>query len=195
MLGLFSPQYQNRFWNNIAFENTNSQKVTLRTGETIHIRQLSAHDGDWIRELYTSLSPESCNQRFNTSFDIIAPSFIENLANQTAFDAANKGYGILVFVEDRSHLLGMRPVAIGRYVTSGFKEAEIAFTVADGYQGLGLGTLLMKRLVKQAKKSTVRTLSAYVQPSNFAMQALIVKSNLPASLEHVGSMLLYQLHL
>ncbi|MEM7800140.1 MAG: GNAT family N-acetyltransferase [Chloroflexota bacterium] len=195
MLGLFSHQYQHQFWKNIAFENTNSQKITLRSGETIHIRQISAHDGDWIRELYTGLSPQSCNQRFNTSFEVIAPSFVEKLAQQTAFDAANQGYGLLILVDDRSHLLGMRPVAIGRYVTSGAKEAEVAFTVADDYQGLGLGSLLMKRLIKQAKKSMISTLSAYVQPNNVAMQSLIIKSNQAASLEHVGSMLHYQLYL
>ncbi|KAA2238244.1 GNAT family N-acetyltransferase [Salinarimonas soli] len=68
-------------------------------------------------------------------------------------------------------------VAEGRYVIdAGGGSAEVALTVGDGWQGLGLGGLLLARLVAHARAQGLRRLHGQVLPANRAMAALARKS-------------------
>ena len=66
-----------------------------------------------------------------------------------------------------------RPAGIGRFVTVGPHAAEIAYEVADGFHGLGLGAVLLDTVTTVAAAAGVRRLQATVLESNLASQHLL----------------------
>lgn len=66
-------------------------------------------------------------------------------------------------------------VADGRFVREehGGKQAEVAFTVGDDYQGRGIGTYLMGAVTVAARIAGVTKFSARVLSENLAMRAIL----------------------
>ena len=54
--------------------------------------------------------------------------------------------------------------------------AEFALTVVDAYQGQGVGSLLMQRLIETARQNGLRTLRGYVLRGNQRMLAICHRS-------------------
>ncbi len=76
------------------------------------------------------------------------------------------------------------PVAVGRYVCVNRTppiNAELALTVEDAYQGLGIGTLLMKHLISIATKNEIQSLEAEVMSENRRMLKILFNCGLPIS--------------
>jgi ribosomal protein S18 acetylase RimI-like enzyme len=63
-------------------------------------------------------------------------------------------------------------VAIARLVRFG-GSGEIAFEVADAYQGLGIGSALTRELVADARAAGVREVTALVRDDNPAALAVL----------------------
>jgi ribosomal protein S18 acetylase RimI-like enzyme len=71
----------------------------------------------------------------------------------------------------------------GRYVVVERRRAEMAFMVVDAWQGRGIGSILMRHLIKIAKEAGLEQLTAEVLPENAAMLKIFKKSGFaPASL-------------
>ena len=70
-------------------------------------------------------------------------------------------------------------------------RAEIAFLVADTWQGQGIGTYLMRSLVKTAKANNIKGLTAEVMRGNVAMIALMHKSGVSAQSKPVDESYLF----
>jgi RimJ/RimL family protein N-acetyltransferase len=66
-------------------------------------------------------------------------------------------------------------VAGGRYVVFEPGRAEMAFVVVDAWQGHGIGSILMRHLVKIACNSGLQELTADVLPENAAMLKVFEK--------------------
>ena len=65
------------------------------------------------------------------------------------------------------------PVGVGRYaLTADDDTAEIAVTIADAWQGCGLGRLLLERVIDAARRNGVRRLTGDVLAANARMLAL-----------------------
>jgi GNAT superfamily N-acetyltransferase len=75
------------------------------------------------------------------------------------------------------------PVIAGgaRYVVTKPGEAEVAFTVVDNYQGLGIGAALMRHLASIARQAGLRELSAEVLAQNLPMLKVFERSGFPLS--------------
>jgi RimJ/RimL family protein N-acetyltransferase len=56
-----------------------------------------------------------------------------------------------------------------RYVVENPRQAEVAFTVLDQYQGLGIGSALMRHIITIARNAGLNELVAHVLPANTAM--------------------------
>ena len=65
------------------------------------------------------------------------------------------------------------PVAIARLVRLGGGSAELAFEVADAYQGRGIGSALAQLLVADARAAGICELTALVRSDNRAALALL----------------------
>lgn len=80
-----------------------------------------------------------------------------------------------------------RAIAIARFVRdpNSPERAEVAITVADEWQGRGLGKLMLERLVDRARAEGVRSFTALVSTDNRGMQALL--GAVDGSARHVGN--------
>jgi RimJ/RimL family protein N-acetyltransferase len=63
----------------------------------------------------------------------------------------------------------------GRYIVFEPGRAEMAFVVVDTWQGRGIGSILMRHLVKIASDSGLQELTAEVLPENAAMKKVFGK--------------------
>jgi ribosomal protein S18 acetylase RimI-like enzyme len=79
--------------------------------------------------------------------------------------------GVLARVDDTHHVLvgyvdgDPEPVGIARLVRDG-RTAEVAFEVADAYQGRGIGTILTRELAADARAAGITELQATVCGDN-----------------------------
>jgi ribosomal protein S18 acetylase RimI-like enzyme len=79
--------------------------------------------------------------------------------------------GLLARVDDTHHVLvgfldgDPEPVGIARLVRNG-RAAEVAFEVADAYQGRGIGTILTRELAADARAAGITELQATVCGDN-----------------------------
>lgn len=133
-----------------------------RLGALVTVRPLRDGDTDTIAALFDRLGPESRARRFHGSKPRLTESDLRALA---AVDATRH---VLV-----AHVDGdPEPAAAARLVREG-DAAEIAFEVADRYQGAGLGTQLVELLLADARAAGIARVEAYVESGNRAAFALL----------------------
>jgi len=75
------------------------------------------------------------------------------------------------------------------------EQAEVAFTVVDQYQGLGIGTFLMRHIAEVARTAGLRELVAQVLPSNAAMLKVFKASGLRVSTKRESGSIYVTLYL
>jgi len=132
---------------------------------------------------------------------VVAKAFFQNLSMQSRHNRFMRAFRVLpdelltqlVHVDYHAHLAliaqvftGGREAAIGeaRYVVSADgKSAEFAVSIADEWQGRGLGTLLLCRLIEAAKKAGVRNFTGETLASNTTMLHLAHKAGFSHALD------------
>lgn len=127
-------------------------------GPVDELRLASAQDEPAIVELYRGLSPTSCRMRFSTSVSDDALDRAARLGDQ--FDA------VLAFSEGRL-------VGEARLETAVGSQHEFAVTVADGWQGQGLGRALLDGLREHASDRGIIAMRALVRIDNVPMLTLL----------------------
>ena len=134
----------------------------LADGRAVVLRPAGPGDVAAIAGLYLELSAESFRRRFHAGQP--SPALVAQFArlggDTVCFVAAPRG--------DPDCL-----VAEARYVPMGAGTAELALTVRDGYQGAGLGHLLLEALVQRAGEDGLTRLRAMVLLSNKPMLRLL----------------------
>lgn len=115
------------------------------------------------------LSSESIRNRFFGSKKEFSPSELEYLTNLDGWDH----YAIGIEERERPY----RGVAIARLVRSPVdpNAAEVAITVIDEFQGIGLGTLLIQLIALAAYERKLERLTFTSLPQNNNMLKLIQK--------------------
>ncbi|WP_323808228.1 GNAT family N-acetyltransferase [Rhizobium gallicum] len=90
-----------------------------------------------------------------------------------------------------------RPVVVGggRYVVVEPGQAEVAFTVSDHCQGLGVGGALMRHVTAIAREAGIKELIAEVLPENIPMLAVFNRSGLRLSTKRERGVVHVTLHL
>jgi GNAT superfamily N-acetyltransferase len=134
----------------------------LADGREVALRRAGPGDVPAITRLYLELSADSFYRRFNA--EPPAPAQVAKLASLA------DGAACLVAAPpaDPGHL-----VAEARYVPIGPGTAELALTVHDGYQGAGMGHLLLDALVDRARQDGLARLRAVVLLTNTPMLRLL----------------------
>jgi GNAT superfamily N-acetyltransferase len=139
-----------QFWQN--FENAPAERT---------IRPISIDDLPAYRLFVSALSAQSKYQR--TLGGAVMPSeaqFIQLLSPKPGLDVV---LGVLN---------GTELVAVGRYAFVQKSICEFALTVADRWQGMGLGTSLLKQLKVDAAKAGYEQMVASVFATNVGMLSL-----------------------
>jgi len=141
--------------------------VTLRDGATIMLRPIRPEDERELTALYSRLSPETAYQRFFSVMARLPPDWARILAN-VDYDKRMA----IVAVAPGSQLIG-----VARYdYDDAAKEAEIALVVQDGWQGKGLGTILLRELLAYAATKGIHRFRAYVLGDNRRMLDLLART-------------------
>ena len=119
------------------------------------------------------LSSESIRNRFLGSKKEFSGAELEYLTNLDGWD--HYAFGI----EERER--PFRGVSIARLVRSPIEplEAEVAITVIDEFQNLGLGTLLIKLIALAAFERKIERLTFTTLPQNNGILKLIQKIGVP----------------
>jgi RimJ/RimL family protein N-acetyltransferase len=154
-----------------------TSRLTLEDGRVVEVRPLERNDREGLAAAVSRLSDETRYLRFATS----KPHLTE------------RELDFLVGVDHHSHeaILAVDPstgrgIAVVRYVeVSGERGvAEIAATVADDWQGRGLGRVLLAQLAARAGEEGYSTLRASVLATNRRSIAMLRRAGFVA---HSGS--------
>src|SRR6266508_3578423 len=132
--------------------------VVLRDGTTVRVRPMVPEDEQGLLGLFESLTDESRWFRF----------FTPAKGSALAAEAHRETY------LDRTFALvavnGPEQVIVGHAFYAALDEhrAEVAFTIADDFQGRGLGTILLGQLAEVASANGIQVFEAEVVASNHA---------------------------
>lgn len=136
-----------------ALADPAGERLVLRDGTVAAIRQTVASDHDALSGFFRRLSPEARFKRFLTASPP-PPEVVERFC-----DSSQPARGVTL-VALREQVDGLQPIAVASYLATNARVAEVAFAVADGLQGKGLGTALLERLAAIAQKHDFESFEA-----------------------------------
>jgi len=138
----------------------------LLHAHSLTLRALQPEHADLEVRFGLALSPQSRYERFLGGGVKLTPELLARLVNvDFSRDAAL--IATVAFADSET------PVGVGRYaLTADDDTAEIAVTIADVWQGCGLGRLLLERVIDAARRNGVRRLAGDVLATNARMLAL-----------------------
>ncbi|MDQ7800777.1 MAG: GNAT family N-acetyltransferase [Armatimonadota bacterium] len=144
-------------------------EVVLRDGTAVRVRTARPQDEDALVAFYRGLSEQSLVYRFFT-----------RISNAALVDQVRR----LLYNPRAVHLVATfgdppRVVAHGLYAAADSDRAEVAFAVADEFQGRGVGTLLLGQLAEVAARQGIRLFEASVLPTNHRMLEVFRESGFP----------------
>jgi GNAT superfamily N-acetyltransferase len=142
----------------------------LRDGRKVTVRCIRPDDAEELRRAFARLSPASRYLRFMTARTDLDDRAIDYL---TRVDGKN--HFAIVALAESNDLKSETGVGVGRFVRIDGEPtvAEAAVTVADEYQGQGLGTVLLAILSKAAYERGVRVFRGLVLAENRPMRRLL----------------------
>jgi GNAT superfamily N-acetyltransferase len=138
------------------------EHLTLRDGSQVLVRPVRPDDKALLKEGFARLGPESRYQRFLSPMARLSEAMVSYLTEVDHHDheaiaaidrATGQGIGVARYVRLRE-----RP-----------DTAEAAVTVADDWQGRGLGTLLLTVLADRAREEGIARFTALLLARNHDM--------------------------
>jgi acyl-CoA hydrolase/GNAT superfamily N-acetyltransferase len=143
----------------------------LNDGTLLNFRPIHPTDEPRMRDLFYKLSEATIYYRFMGYQKIVSRRQIQDF----------------VYIDHRNDvtIVGTLPEAHGEdilaigsyYLDPKTNLAEVAFVVSDHWQNHGIGTFLLRHLMRIARRNGIRGFTAEVLVENKPMQAVINKSN------------------
>ena len=143
------------------------ETVLLLHDRRVTMRSIASADAGALMDFYAALSPEARQQRF-FHFHQVRADEAQHMATIEA-----RGCGVaLVAVDDDSSIVADARCVRGNDTTE-HAVGDLAIVVRDDYQGLGLGRLLLDRLIAAAAQAGITTVVAELFGSNAPMRRLL----------------------
>ncbi len=143
--------------------------IALNDGTQLRLRPIRVEDAPRLIEFYDRLSRHTAYQRFFTVMKRLPPDWARLLAT---VDYRRR----LALVVERGPVDAPELLAVARYEPTDDPEtAEVAFVVQDGFQGRGLGVLLLNHLLEAGEARGMRRFRAYVLADNTRMLDLLAR--------------------
>ena len=136
-----------------------STDVVVRDGSTIAVRRAGEDDVPLLLAFLQSLSPQSLYYRFHGT-----PVLTEQRVR--AWIGLDASPAMTLVAESGGRIAGF---ASWHQVHRPSTRAEVAFAVADRFQGHGIGTRLLEQLASLARREGIDTFDAYVLGENRQM--------------------------
>ena len=153
--------------------NTTSQglprRVTLGNGRVVDVRPLVPADREWLAAAFRRLSPETRFLRFAGPKPHLTKRELDFLV-----DVDHRTHEAILAADPTSG----RGIAVVRYVEVPDEPGvvEIAATVADDWQGHGLGSALLAQLARRAREEGHSALRATVLATNRRSIAMLLRA-------------------
>lgn len=150
----------------------------LKNGMDVTVRAVRQDDKDRFIDAFRNLERESVYTRF---FGFKNELTKEDLKTITEVDFENVVALVVTKTEGQDETI----IGSGRYIAGdapgGKRNAEVAFTVVEGYHGLGIASRILRRLIAIARDKGIAMFEADVLPENKAMLAVFGRSGLAMS--------------
>jgi acetyltransferase len=143
--------------------------VRLRDGRTVLLRLIKPEDEPLWLEMFQNFSEESVRYRF---FYMIKDTPHKVRARYCDIDYG-KEVGIVAELEEkgRKKILGV----VRLEIEADKKEGEMAFIVADPWQGLGLGSQMIDHMIDICRMRGLETVYSLTLPNNHKAIRLLKK--------------------
>jgi RimJ/RimL family protein N-acetyltransferase len=164
----------------IGYPALRERHELLTDGTTVSVRPIRPDDAQALVSFHASLSTETVRSRFFVAHRTLSAKEAEHF---TVLDYRDR-FALVAFVE------GVL-VGVARYDRHDVVAAEIAFVIADRYQGRGLAPLLLDELASVARAEGIIRFDADTLVENAAMLAVFsrsgfdVRSSVSAGVVHV----------
>ena len=163
--------------------------ASLKDGTVVHLRPIRPDDAPGLVALFDRLSQQTAYQRFFSVLKRLPPAYARVFANVNYRQR-------LAIVAERETPAGSELIGVGRYEpadASGIVPtdvpadvptiapsiaptiAEVAFVVQDGWQGRGLGSILLDEVLRAGVARGVQHFRAYVLADNYRMLGLLAR--------------------
>lgn len=159
-----------------------SEQETLKNGLQVTIRAIRPDDKEAFMAAFKELESRTVYLRFFGQKKGLTP---QELKQATEVDfTGTVALAICIQDGEREKIIGA-----GRYIVFGDTEppdrAEVAFTVEEDYQGLGIGSMTLRHLTRIAKERGIAHFEADVLRENKGMLAVFNRSGLPVKQKRV----------
>ena len=149
---------------------TAPEVVTLRDGSVVTLVPMAPEDAERLVRFHSVLSPATVYRRFFSFHPALSP---DELYRFTHVDHRDRE---AIVASD-----GTEIVAVARFDRDADPTvAEVAFVVADAWQGRGLGSLLFGRLARRAREVGVTRFVADTLAENSRMLAVFLHAGVPS---------------
>ena len=156
----------------------------LKDGTEVIFRAVRPDDKELIKEAFRNLEPETIYTRYFYHKTYLSDA---DLKWATELDFVNDvAIVVTIFQDETEVVIGGSRYSLLRGQPGSPQRAEIAFTVEEDYQGLGMGKLLLKHMTSIARGQNLTGFEAEVLSQNGAMITVFEKSGLQVRKRHEG---------
>jgi len=147
---------------------------TSQDGAEFTVRPIRPEDEPLVVRFHETLSDRSVYQRYLHMLNLSQRVAHERLTRICFIDYDRE---MALVAETKDAATGEpRIVGVARLKrTHGANEAEFALILSDAYQGRGLGTELLRRLIDVAREEKLGRLTGDILTDNFVMQRICEK--------------------
>lgn len=147
----------------------------MRDGVEVEIRPICPDDEERMIKFHQGLSERSVYMRYFESLSLAARTAHSRLSRICFTDPALET--VLVVLARERNSEEQKILAVGRLSKlSDPTKAEVALLVADEFQGRGLGSELVRRLIQAAKEQGITRIEAEMLRDNTSIQRVLKKS-------------------
>jgi len=147
-------------------------KLPLRNGAEVTVRAIRPDDVERLQQFHLRLSSDTIVMRYFRAAPVLYSRDAQHL---THLDYDNRMALVATTgVGDDEAIVG-----VVRYERITATEAELAFVVEDGWQGLGLSTRVLARLLMYARERGFERMSAVTMATNMRMRAVLTHAGYP----------------
>jgi acetyltransferase len=171
---LYGPEVDEDALPTLAIRPYPTQYVTpwrLKDGTLVTIRPICPEDELLLVAFHTTLSEQSVYLRYFSPLKLSQRVAHERLTRLCFVDYDRQ---MALVVEHRDAQTGQRRIlGVGRLIKlHGTNEAEYAMLVSDQWQGQGIGTELLRRLIQVGRDEGLARITAEILPDNRIMQQI-----------------------
>lgn len=160
------------------FQALEEAPLATRAGRDYTVRMAAAQDFPLLADLLSSLSADSRYLRFLSPVPAFTPDRAEYTALRLWVENPWPTQVLLATVREDS---GEQVIGLGELHVNpqNSEQADFALLVRDAWQGQGIGTQLLDRLVALAARRGIAALHSEIHPNNKAMRKVLSRQSQP----------------